>query len=253
MDKKILLLIIVILLSSCSLIEDAGTSLEESPEKPEVALNVEQPQPIAKQFIDLDVKPVQTYARAGERYSFSTRLTSKGTNNNFQVALHHDIKNKETGSVLISKDETIGLEIIASKRTEVLIPQDTEAGRYILETTASYDSGSADASFEFDIERAVVIRTPQVKSELAVPSKYEHVQVVNITGLGYVPREIKIKKGMWVKWINIDINSHTATGSGFNAVLRSRETFMYQFNESRTYVYTDTYSGIHPGTVTVEE
>ena len=163
--------------------------------------------------------------------------------------------------MIVSKEETVGIEIIASKRTQVLIPKDATPGRYIVETKATYESGSADASFEFDVEPAVKLSKPLSSSITATTDQDQNREQpgptktvdINITGLGFEPLDIVIKKGTWVKWSNVDTNSHTATGAGFDAVLRSDETYIYQFNETRVYSYTDTFSGIAAGTITVED
>jgi len=257
--KTIVILVILFLLVGCSLGEEVGSKIEE-PKSENLTSTVEESPAPAPRFIDLDVRSIDDYGRAGERFTFSTRITSRGTESNYQVKLRHEIKNKETGNVIVAKEETVGIEIIASKRTEVVIPKETAPGRYIVETKATYESGSADASFEFDIEPAVKISKTGSSTSLVSkqdqstesPNPTKTVNI-NITGLGYVPVEIIIKKGTWVKWINVDTTSHTATGSGFNAVLRSDETYMYQFNETRVYSYTDTFSGIAYGTITVEE
>jgi len=255
--------VIAILLVGCSLGEEVGSTIDEPlPEKVTSAVE-ESPAP-APRFIDLDVRSIDNYARAGERFTFSTRITSRGTESNYQVKLSHDIKNKETGEVIVSKEETVGIEIIASKRTEVMIPKNAKPGRYIVETKATYESGSADASFEFDLEPAVIVTKPLLSPATIErvsgdgqrdegPSIASRIVEINITGLGFVPLDVVIKVGTWVKWTNVDTTSHTATGAGFNAVLRSDQTYLYQFNETRVYSYTDTFSGIEPGTIWVEE
>jgi len=268
-----MIMTLILFMSSCSASEDVGSVIDE----PKEEVETEQPVQLSKRFVDLEVKPLSSYGRAGEEFGFSTRLTSRGVETNFQVKLHHEIISKESGDPVIAKDETIGLEIIASKRSELLIPKGTEEGRYILETTATYDSGSADSSFEFDIEPAVEVKTaasgpvfvqsgssstPSSSSTSGSstsasnppsPDYTRHIAFVNVTGLGFVPSEIYIKKGSWVKWINVDTSSHTATGAGFNAVLRAGDDYIHQFNESRVYSYTDTYSGTNAGTIYVEK
>ena len=264
MTKTTVIIVIAIFLVGCSLGEEVGSTIDGPlPEK--VASAVEESPAHAPRFIDLDVRSIDNYARAGERFTFSTRITSRGTESNYQVKLSHDIKNKETGEVIVSKEETVGIEIIASKRTEVMIPKNAKPGRYIVETKATYESGSADASFEFDIEPAVKVTKPLLspatiervygagEKKNQGPAIVSRMVNINITGLGFVPLEIVIKVGTWVKWTNVDTTSHTATGAGFNAVLRSDETYLYQFNETRVYSYTDTFSGIQSGTISVEE
>lgn len=265
-----ILLAVLLLLSACSLGEEVGSSIDEPlPDEPRLdEPDLEQPAPA--RFVDLEVKTVDTYGRVGEPFTFSTRLTSRGTETNFQVLLTHTLKQKGNDSVILTKDETVALEIIASKRTEIIIPKGLGPGRYVIETKGTYESGSADSSFEFDVEPAfkpsastptpgttTVVIDPyapiSAPAPADAPGPAETVVEVNITGLGYEPQELTIKPGTWVKWNNKDSNSHTATGAGFDAVLRKGESYLYRFNETRIYSYTDTYSGINPGTIYVEE
>lgn|SRR3989338_2871227 len=254
MSPKPLFVLILIVLGSCTLSEDVGSTLEPAPVRQAAPL-VEEPKPVAaRRLVDLEVKPIDTYARAGEVFSFSNRLTSRGSENTFQVLMRHEIRSLTDHSLLVSKDETIGLETISSKRTELIIPRAAKKGRYVLETKATYESGSADSSFEFDIEAPVVL--PKPAENPATTSKTDaagNVTVVSVTGLGFEPRELTISKGSIVVWINKDSTSHTATGAGFDLVLRAGEKGTHLFNESRTYSYSDTFSGIQPGLIVVKD
>ncbi len=80
----------------------------------------------------------------------------------------------------------------------------------------------------------------------------DYARVVKITPYAYEPQNVTITVGQTVRWKNIDSNSHTVSGAGFDSgTVRYEEMFEHTFNSPGKYPYGDTYHGNLIGTVIV--
>jgi len=82
------------------------------------------------------------------------------------------------------------------------------------------------------------------------------VYTIEITTSGFSPKELTIKKGDIVKWINKDNLSHTITSDTGNELgsssLISNEAYSHKFNFDGTYNYHCTLHQIVKGKIIVE-
>ena len=98
-------------------------------------------------------------------------------------------------------------------------------------------------------------------TEIIIPEELKKEEKVNTTlhvvqmqAWEYVPKEITIKKGDSIMWINHDGESHTESGAGFDSgSLLKEDSFSFQFNRVGIYPYGDTFHKPMRGEVIVEE
>ncbi len=75
---------------------------------------------------------------------------------------------------------------------------------------------------------------------------------VAILDFAFNPAEVKVEKGMTVKWTNQDSVPHTVTGSTFTSgTLNSGESFNHTFDSNGTFEYRCSFHPQMKGTVTV--
>jgi len=102
-----------------------------------------------KQLLDLSIEVIEEYVEAGQELEFSIELSSLGAAKRYDVLLKYDVvKGKK---IITSKEETIALETRTSATSRIKIPDDAEAGNYLLKATAHYNGKVAIASESFRV------------------------------------------------------------------------------------------------------
>ncbi|MBI2654977.1 hypothetical protein HYX06_00950 [Candidatus Woesearchaeota archaeon] len=97
-------------------------------------------------LLDLSLKPVKTSAEAGQIISFIQELSNKGSSNRFDVVVRQEVIDSRTFKIVTSKSESRAIETFTTTPAEIVIPEDTPAGDYILRVIAEYDGKKAPAT-----------------------------------------------------------------------------------------------------------
>lgn len=112
--------------------------------------NYNAPQAPAK-LLDLSLKPVKTNAEAGQTISFIQELSNKGSSNRFDVVVRQEVIDSGTFKIVTYKSESRAIETFTTTPAEIVIPEDTPAGDYILRVIVEYDGKKAPATLPIKV------------------------------------------------------------------------------------------------------
>ena len=104
-----------------------------------------------RQLLDLTTEPVTSTLNAGDTLVFLKELSNLGSSARYDIILNHEVRSLDTNLLLTFKKETVGIETRGSTQTRIPLPQDARAGSYLVQTTATYGSQKAEASFIIQI------------------------------------------------------------------------------------------------------
>ena len=108
------------------------------------------PQAPAK-LLDLSLKPVKTNAEAGQIVSFIQELSNKGSSNRFDVVVRQEVLDSRTFKIVTYKSESRAIETFTTTPAEIVIPEGTPAGDYILRVIVEYDGKKAPATLPIKV------------------------------------------------------------------------------------------------------
>jgi len=198
-------------------------------------------------LIDLETKSLDP-VYVGGAFDFSIRILNRGIGNKYQIKLLHILK--DANQTYVTKQESIGLETIISKKSSFLVPSTLKPGRYTVFTNATYANMSTVSYFEISIEPpleavSLVFQQNVTRNKTVIVEIFKHE---------FHPSELNITVGTTVKWVNKDSVSHTAIGAGFNSgPLGRNQEFSHTFNRSSNYPYTCTFHANMLGIIHVRE
>ena len=102
-------------------------------------------------LLDLSLEPIKTEVTAGESISFIQELSNKGSSSRFDVVVRQEIVDPKTFEVVTFKSETRAIETFTTTPTQIIIPEDTPAGSYILRVIVEYDGAKAPATLPIKV------------------------------------------------------------------------------------------------------
>jgi plastocyanin len=104
---------------------------------------------------------------------------------------------------------------------------------------------------------ALVVLTgcSQLRKEEKGTAQIKNVVRVEIKDFQFIPKDIKIKKGTLVEWVNLDNTVHTATSiNNFDSgKLEPGEKWSFTFNSVKNYTYACYFHAEMKGTIEVIE
>ena len=109
------------------------------------------PSKAPSKLLDLSLKPVKTDIEAGQSISFIQELSNHGSSKRFDVVVRQEVLDSRTFKVVTFKSETRAIETFTSTPAEVMIPEDTPAGDYILRVIVEYDGKKAPATLPIKV------------------------------------------------------------------------------------------------------
>src|SRR3989338_5903262 len=102
-------------------------------------------------LLDVNLEPVQTTVKPGESIIFLKELSNLGTEARYDVIIKQEILDPITFKPIAEKTETRAIETFGSTKTQILIPQDSRPGDYILRAIVEYDAKKAVATIPIKI------------------------------------------------------------------------------------------------------
>ena len=111
------------------------------------------PQAPAK-LLDLSLKPVKTNVEAGQIISFIQELSNQGSSERFDVVVRQEVLDSMTFKIVTYKSESRAIETFTTTPVEIIIPEDTPAGDYILRVIVEYDNKKAPATLPVKVSSA---------------------------------------------------------------------------------------------------
>ena len=112
------------------------------------------PSKASTELLDLNLEPITTTVNPSENIVFLKELKNLGSSKRYDVVVKHEVIDTKTLKAITEKTETIAIETSSSTQTAILIPEDAEAGDYILRTIAEYDNKKDVATLPVRIIKA---------------------------------------------------------------------------------------------------
>ena len=112
------------------------------------------PSKASTELLDLNLEPITTTVNPSENIVFLKELKNLGSSKRYDVVVKHEVIDTKTLKAITEKTETIAIETSSSTQTAILIPEDAEAGDYILRTIVEYDNKKAVATLPVRIIKA---------------------------------------------------------------------------------------------------
>jgi len=244
----IIVVIATLLLLSC-----------EAPEEAEEA-----PEPI----LSVDIIPKTKVIEPGGIITYKMDILNIGVGS-LNIAVEHQLIELSSGKILQTKAETLTLQNQLILERGLAIPE-TAAGQYEIKTVINYADKSDTDRFEFEVlveepepekkeedkteEEKIQFVTEILNKELTQEELGDPDVTITITMWGYDPQEITVPVNGIVMWVNMDANSHTADGAGFDSgTIRRNGFFKHKFTKAGNYPYHDTYRSDISGMIHVTE
>ena len=105
----------------------------------------------SSKLLDLNLEPVATTVQQGGNIIFIKQLSNLGSAKRYDVVIKQELIGATTNKVITQKIETRAIETFGSTQTNILVPQDTQPGNYILRATVEYDDKKAVATLPVKI------------------------------------------------------------------------------------------------------
>ena len=102
-------------------------------------------------LLDLNLEPITTTVEAGQSISFLKELSNLGSSKRYDVVIKQEIIDTKTNKIVTQKIETRAIETFGSTQTNILVPEDTKAGEYILRAIVEYENKKAVATLPVKI------------------------------------------------------------------------------------------------------
>ena len=102
-------------------------------------------------LLDLSLKPVKTNVEAGQSIAFIQELSNQGSSERFDVVVRQEVLDSRTFKIVTYKSESRAIETFTTTPAEIVIPEDTPAGDYVLRVIVEYDSKKAPATLPIKI------------------------------------------------------------------------------------------------------
>ena len=120
-----------------------------------------------QQLLDLNLEAVKSTANQGQDLVFIVDILNLGSGKRYDVFLKHELISSKTSEVVAFKEETRGIETAGSKQTRIAVPDDAEAGNYILRSIATYNGNRAVATLNVKVleKEAAEAEEPEVELE----------------------------------------------------------------------------------------
>lgn len=120
-----------------------------------------------QQLLDLNLEAVKSSANQGQDLVFIVDILNLGSGKRYDVFLKHELISSKTSEVVAFKEETRGIETAGSKQTRIAVPEDAEAGDYILRSIATYNGNRAVATLNVKVfeKEAAEAEEPEVELE----------------------------------------------------------------------------------------
>jgi len=112
--------------------------------------------PVKEALLDVKVTVLTPEVRPGGKLKFTTQLFNLGNTKRVDVWLNYTIREVETGRIIKSSEETRAITTTLEISKEEEIPEDVEAGLYVIEAVAHYSGKIASSLDTFK----VVITSP---------------------------------------------------------------------------------------------
>ncbi len=111
----------------------------------------------AEQLLDVSIDSIDTEVQPGDFLTATIQLSNQGSQIKYDIYLKSEVFNEDTNERLVFKSETFALETEISHDFQIRIPLETEAGNYILQTTARLPGQSPKATAMFKIKKETLI------------------------------------------------------------------------------------------------
>jgi len=120
-------------------------------------------------LLDLNLEPVKTTAEAGESITFLKELSNLGSSKRYDVTVKQEIIDPKTFNAITEKTETRAIETFGSTQTDIVIPQGTIAGDYILRVIVEYGNKKAVATLPVKVtaKKENTLESPKSEEALA--------------------------------------------------------------------------------------
>ena len=215
--------------------------------------------------ISVDIIPKTKVIEPGGIITYKMDILNIGVGK-LDLAIEHQLVQLSSGKVLQTKGEILQLQNQLILERGLPVPESAEGGMYEVKTLVSAVDITDTDSFEFEVfveqpepepqlqtddktqDQKIQFVTEILNQEMTQQELPEPTVTVTIDQWGFHPEEITINVGDVVMWVNIDKNSHTVTGPGFDSGgLRRNSFFKHQFIQSGNFPYSDTYRPAYIG------
>lgn len=119
------------------------------------------PSKTQSKLLDLNLEPITTTVNPGSSIVFLKELRNLGSSRRYDVIVKHEIIDTKTLKAITEKTETRAIETFGSTQTTILIPEDAEAGNYLLRTIVEYDNKKAVATLPVKIVKVTENETKE--------------------------------------------------------------------------------------------
>ena len=133
------------------------------------------------QLLDVEVEGLQKTLRAGDLLGFNVELVNLGARRRYDVQLEHrifDAQDRPVSGVL--EGEEFAIETRASKKSEIVLPEDLTAGDYTLKTTAKYNGQDAEAFFSFSVAAEVGVVIGEVVQPDVTEQEIDEIKLLAV-------------------------------------------------------------------------
>ncbi len=111
---------------------------------------IKPPQQIPQKLLDVSIENIPLKIKPGEALEADVLFTNMGSRQRYDIFTKYEIF--DTGSRRLTfKSETLALEDLKNKITQIIIPENAKAGSYVLVVTARYQAEIAKAEQPFEI------------------------------------------------------------------------------------------------------
>ena len=103
-------------------------------------------------LLDYELKLEKSELKPGEKLYFTNTIINMGTKRKYDIFIDYKISEFNTGTVIKTKSETIGVSTIIDTSARFIdLPSDIKTGKYRLESIATYDEDIATSHESFDV------------------------------------------------------------------------------------------------------
>lgn len=112
-------------------------------------------------LMDVSLSGIKTSVKPGDVITFNVEFENKGSEDDYDIELRHEIRNSKNYQTLAFEEETRAVSS-GSYEKSIIIPEDAEPGDYILRTISTYYTQTASATLQIKIleDDAVVPEEP---------------------------------------------------------------------------------------------